>query len=57
MSVAAEHMGWEDKVGAISAGLFGDLIAVRGNPLDDQDVMKDVQVVIKGGLAFKLPEE
>ena len=55
MSVAAKHMGWEDKVGAIKPGLYGDLIAVSGNPLEDQGVMKDVPVVVKGGLAFKLP--
>ena len=57
MSVAAKHMGWSDKVGAVMPGLYGDLIAVRGDPLEDQGVMKDVQVVIKGGLAFKLPDE
>ena len=57
MSVAARHMGWEDRVGAIKPGLFGDIVAVKGNPLEDQDVMKDVAVVIKGGLAFKLPAE
>jgi imidazolonepropionase-like amidohydrolase len=55
MSIAAKHMGWEDSVGAIKSGLYGDLIAVNGNPLEDPDVMKEVQVVIKGGLAFKLP--
>jgi imidazolonepropionase-like amidohydrolase len=55
-TVAADHMGMPD-VGAIEPGLFGDLIAIRGNPLEDQEVMKDVAVVIKGGLAFKLPSE
>jgi imidazolonepropionase-like amidohydrolase len=53
MSVAAKHMGWQDRVGAIQPGLFGDLIAVTGNPLDDPGVMKDVQVVIKGGHIIK----
>jgi hypothetical protein len=33
---------------------FGDLVAVRGDPLDDMGVMKDVSVVIKGGLVFRL---
>jgi imidazolonepropionase-like amidohydrolase len=56
MSIAALHMDWEDKVGAVKPGLYGDLIAVRGNPLQDQAVMKDVAVVIKGGLIFKAPE-
>ncbi len=57
MSVAAIHLGWEDRIGAIKPGLYGDVIAVRGNPLEDQEVMKDVHVVIKGGLAFKLPDK
>ena len=57
MSVAATHMGWEDRVGAIKPGLFGDLIAVNDNPLEYQEVMKDVGVVIKGGLIFKMPTE
>ena len=54
--MAALHMDWEDKVGAVKPGLYGDLIAVRGIPLQDQAVMKDVAVVIKGGLIFKAPQ-
>jgi imidazolonepropionase-like amidohydrolase len=54
-SVAARFMGWGDRVGAVEAGRFGDLIAVRGDPLADVSVLEDVQVVIKGGLIFKLP--
>ena len=34
---------------------FGDLVAVRGNPLDDIGLLQDVQVVVKGGLVFRLP--
>ena len=55
-SVAADHVGVPE-VGAVETGRMGDLIAVRGDPLEDQEVMKDVAVVIKGGLAFKLPSE
>ena len=54
MSVAAKHMAWSH-VGAIEVGRYGDLIAVKGDPLTNIDVMKDVQVVIKGGLIFKTP--
>ena len=53
MSVAAEHMGMADDVGAIEVGRYGDLIAVSGNPLKDIKVMRDVDVVVKGGLVFK----
>ena len=54
-SVPAEHMGLQDDIGAIARGRYGDLIAVRGDPLDDMLVMRDVDVVIKGGLVFKVP--
>ena len=54
-SVPAEHMGLADDIGALEAGRFGDLVAVKGNPLADMAVMKDVAAVIKGGLVFKRP--
>lgn len=54
-SVAARYLGWADRVGAIEPGRYGDVIAVRGNPLDDVRELEDVDVVIKGGLVFKRP--
>ena len=54
-SVAASYMGWEENVGSVEAGKFGDLIAVRGNPLVDIKLLQQVEVVIKGGLVLKLP--
>ena len=54
-SVAAEHMDWGALVGAVEPGRYGDLIAVHGDPLADIGVLQDVQVVIKGGLVFRLP--
>lgn len=53
-STAADHMGMQSDIGALERGRFGDLIAVRSDPLKDIDAMKDVVVVIKGGLLFKL---
>ncbi|MCH8867614.1 MAG: amidohydrolase family protein [Proteobacteria bacterium] len=53
-SVPADHMGFQADFEALEAGRFGDLIAVRGNPLEDMTIMRDVEVVIKGGLMFKL---
>ena len=52
-SVPADHMEIADDVGAIEAGRFGDLIAVSGNPLEDMTILRDVKVIIKGGLVFK----
>ncbi len=52
-SVAARYMGWEDRVGALTPGRFGDLIAVPGDPLRDITLLENVPVVIKGGLIIK----
>jgi imidazolonepropionase-like amidohydrolase len=54
-SVAARHIDLQADVGAIESGRFGDLIAVRGDPLRNIAVLQEVAVVIKGGLIFKLP--
>jgi len=56
-SVAARFMGWGDRVGQLTSGHYGDLIAVKGDPLADIARLEDVAVVIKGGLAFKLPAQ
>jgi imidazolonepropionase-like amidohydrolase len=54
-SLAAHYMGWGEQVGQLTPGHFGDLIAVKGDPLEDIKVLQHVAVVVKGGLAFKLP--
>jgi len=51
--VAAKHMGWGDRVGTLAAGRFGDLIAVRGDPLADITLLERVEVVVKGGDVVK----
>ena len=52
-SLAAEHMDMAPDVGAIEVGRFGDLVAVRGNPLDDITLLEDIPIVIKGGTIVK----
>ena len=52
-SVAARYIGWEQDVGAIEPGRYGDIVAVRGNPLEDISLLENVEVVIKGGVRFK----
>ena len=56
-SVAARYMDWEDRVGAIEPGLFGDLVAVKGDPLKDVSALEKVDAVVKGGLVFKAPAD
>jgi imidazolonepropionase-like amidohydrolase len=47
--VAAELMGWRDRIGALEPGLFADLIAVEGDVLSDVDLLTEVALVMKGG--------
>ena len=51
--VAAQYMGWEDRVGTLAAGRFGDLIAVRGDPLTNITLLERIEVVVKGGDVVK----
>jgi len=50
---AAQLIGWPDRVGAIEAGRYADIIAVDSNPLDDVRVLEDVRFVMKGGRIIK----
>ena len=52
-SLAAEHMEMAADVGAIEVGRYGDLVAVRGNPLEDMALLQDIPVVVKGGEIVK----
>ena len=52
-SVAADVMGWPEKVGAVLPGRYADLVAVEGNPLEDITLLEDIPVVIKGGVLVK----
>jgi imidazolonepropionase-like amidohydrolase len=46
---AADLLGWPDKVGAIEAGKWADLVAVDGDPLQDVTSLEHVKFVMKGG--------
>jgi imidazolonepropionase-like amidohydrolase len=47
--VAAELMGWRDRVGALEPGLFADVLAVEGDVLSDVDRLTDAALVMRGG--------
>ena len=48
-SLAAEELGVAGDVGALVPGRYGDIVAVRGNPLEDISVLQDIAVVVKSG--------
>ena len=50
----ARALGLDDR-GRIANGLLADLVAVRGNPLDDIAALRDVQLVVKGGVVVRGP--
>jgi imidazolonepropionase-like amidohydrolase len=49
----ADLLGWADKVGAVEAGRFADIIAVDGDPLADVTTLEKVKFVMKGGEVVK----
>jgi imidazolonepropionase-like amidohydrolase len=51
--VAAQLMGWDDRIGTIESGKFADIVAVPGNPLNDITVMEHVSFVMKDGGVVK----
>jgi imidazolonepropionase-like amidohydrolase len=50
---AADLMGWSDKVGALEAGKWADIIAVKGDPLRDIKLLQHVSFVMKSGVVYK----
>ncbi len=52
-SVAAENIGWGDRVGSIEKGKYADLVAVAGNPANDVTELERVKFVMKGGQVFR----
>jgi imidazolonepropionase-like amidohydrolase len=51
--VAAELLGWSDKIGSIEAGKWADIVAVSGDPLSDITELQRVKFVLKGGTICK----
>ena len=46
---AAELLGWQKDVGAVSPGRYADMVAIDGDALTDIDVLTKVAAVMKGG--------
>jgi imidazolonepropionase-like amidohydrolase len=52
-SDAAELLGRSKDVGRVASGLYADLVAIDGDPLDDVRVLEHVGFVMKGGTVIK----
>jgi imidazolonepropionase-like amidohydrolase len=50
---AAELLGREGQIGSIKEGKSADVIAVRGDPMQDIIALEHVALVIKGGAIIK----
>lgn len=50
---AAEVMGWGYEVGKIEEGYAADFVAVKGNPLDNIQLLETPSVVIKAGIRYR----
>ncbi len=54
--VAAECLGWQDKIGTLEKGKLADIVISRINPLSDIKALgnpDNIEVVIKGGKLLK----
>ena len=52
-SNGARLLGWEKRVGSLTAGKWADIVAVSGDPLKDIENMQNVVFVMKNGVIYK----
>lgn len=51
-TVAAESLRWVGDTGAVAPGYFADIIAVKGDPLENIELLESVTFVMKGGAIY-----
>lgn len=50
---AADLLGWQNKVGSVTAGKLADITAVSADPLKEPSALEKVEFVMKGGVVYK----
>ena len=50
---AAKLLKIDDRLGTIEQGMVADIVAVKGDPLDDIKIMRDIRFVMKNGVVYK----
>jgi imidazolonepropionase-like amidohydrolase len=50
---AAKLLGWDKKVGSLTAGKWADIVAVSGDPLKEIESVQKVVFVMKNGVIYK----
>ncbi len=51
--VGSELMNMKDKLGQVKVGYLADLIVVEGDPLNDLDVLSEINLIIQKGQVYK----
>jgi imidazolonepropionase-like amidohydrolase len=54
-SVAADLLGMTNDLGTIAAGKYADIIALKGDPLANVELLQNVDFVMKGGEVYRSP--
>ena len=52
----AKLLGWSGQIGELKPGLYADIIAIQGNPLEDITTLRKVNFVMKNGAIIKQKE-
>ena len=50
---ASDLLRVSEDLGSIQKGRYADIVAVKGNPLEDISILKNIHFVMKGGKVYK----